>query len=550
MPSTMTPLHNFSPGRLAILGAIWAALAFGWAAACMWIERDARRVFRRSRRWKALVVGVGGLMLLGTLLGGTAAIPLTAILLATAVGSYLVSRESSLPEEERAVRVDAILSALAPVARITGLRAWLERLRESLPKPAATPGEPALVLLKKDGTPYSGGQGGADRDIADAVQASQRILGKAILLRATDIHFEPKSAQEYQVRFRVDGILQTRQVVGMEAGRAVVSALKVLADMDIAERRRPQDGTFAVCAAERRFDVRAASGPTNFGEKMSLRLLDADAGIVKNGLAGLGMRGSMTRSLREVINRPHGMLVVTGPTGSGKTTTLYACLSEIDVLTRNVVTIEDPVEYRLANVSQTAVNVAAELTFAKILRSVLRQDPDVILVGEIRDRETAEIAMQAALTGHFVFTTLHANDTATTITRLMEIGVDASLVQSAVSMVLAQRLVRLLCPECKQAYEPDPDLLRRLGIPPDRAPRFFKERGCDACQGTGYRGRTGVYELMQLDGQIRSLLVGRPSVEAIRAAARKTGMRTMLQSALYKVIEGQTSLAEVERVVR
>ena len=220
------------------------------------------------------------------------------------------------------------------------------------------------------------------------------------------------------------------------------------------------------------------------------------------------------------------------------------------MLTRNVVTIEDPVEYRLDNISQTAVNVAAELTFAKILRSVLRQDPDVILVGEIRDRETAEIAMQAALTGHFVFTTLHANDSATTVTRLLDIGCDATLIQSAVTAVLAQRLVRILCPGCKQPYEPTPEELRRLGIPPDRGRTFYKEQGCEKCLGTGYHGRTGVYELMLVDGEVRKLLVGRPSLEEIRAAARKGGTRTLWQSALLKVVEGTTSLAEVERVVR
>ena len=306
----------------------------------------------------------------------------------------------------------------------------------------------------------------------------------------------------------------------------------------------------AMLSGGRRFDVRAASGPTNFGEKLALRLLDADGGMVRQGLAALGMRDSMMRSLRDVVQRSHGMLVVAGPTGSGKTTTVYAALAEIDVLTRNVVTIEDPVEYRLDNISQTAVNVAAELTFAKILRSVLRQDPDVILVGEIRDRETAEIAMQAALTGHFVFTTLHANDSATTVTRLLDIGCDATLIQSAVTAVLAQRLVRILCPDCKQPYAPQPEELKRLGIPADKAPTFYKEQGCEKCLGTGYRGRTGVYELMLVDGEIRSLLVGRPSLEAIRAAAKKSGTRTLWQSALRKVIEGQTSLSEAERVVR
>ncbi len=533
------------------MGSLWVTMTIAWAWACMWVDRDARQVFGVAKPWAAVFVWIGVILLVGTMFGGTAGLLMIGALLPMAMASYLAYRERAAPAKAKLVRADRAFAVLSGLAGLVGLDSLIDRLRRSIPATPESPdGEPPIILLKKDGTPYSGGYGRLDQTTADAVQAAQRILGKAITLRATDIHFEPKSSQEYQVRYRIDGIMQTRQVVNSDAARSVVSALKVLADMDIAERRRPQDGTFAACVAKRRFDVRAASGPTNFGEKMSLRLLDADGGIVRDGFKGLGMRTSVVSSLRGLITRPHGMLIVTGPTGSGKTTTLYACLNEIDVLTRNVVTIEDPVEYRLENISQTAVNVAADLTFAKILRSVLRQDPDVILVGEIRDRETAEIAMQAALTGHFVFTTLHANDTATTVTRLIEMGVDISLIESAVSAVLAQRLIRVLCPECKQGYEPSREVLRRLGIPSDRVQQFFKERGCDACQGTGYRGRTGVYELMMLDSEIRSLLVGRPSLEAVRGAARKAGMRTMWQSALYKVVNGETSLTEAERVVR
>jgi type II secretory ATPase GspE/PulE/Tfp pilus assembly ATPase PilB-like protein len=345
-------------------------------------------------------------------------------------------------------------------------------------------------------------------------------------------------------------MMQTMHVLPAEAGRAIVSALKVVGDMDIAEKRRPQDGTFAVLAEGRKFDVRAASGPTNFGEKIALRLLDAGGGIVKGGLGGLGMRDSTVQALRGIIHRAHGMLIVCGPTGSGKTTTVYGALSEIDVLSRNIVTIEDPIEYRLDNISQTAVNNAAELTFANILRSTLRQDPDVILVGEVRDKETAEIAMQAALTGHFVFTTLHANDTATTVTRLLDIGIDATLIQSAVTAVLAQRLVRLLCPKCKEAYRPPPELLRRLGLPADKVPVLYKEVGCHECHGTGFHGRTGIYELMVFDTAIRNLLIGRPSIEMIRDVARKNGMRTLLRQALVKACEGVTSISEAERVTQ
>ncbi len=410
-----------------------------------------------------------------------------------------------------------------------------------------------VVLLKKDGTRMDGQQAGAkDKETSKAVLAVQQLMAKAIAMRATDIHLEPKTGDELQVRFRIDGVLQNSAGFSGADGRALVSATKVVADMDIAERRRPQDGTFAALYGSRKFDIRAATGPTNFGEKMALRLLDSDGGIVRAGLGAIGMRESTLKQLRSIIQRPHGMLVVCGPTGSGKTTTVYAALGELDVFSRNIVTIEDPIEYRLDNISQTAVNVAAELTFAKILRSVLRQDPDVILVGEIRDRETAEIAMQAALTGHFVFTTLHANDTATTVARLLDIGIDATLIQSAVTAVLAQRLVRVLCAKCKLPYEPPPEFLARCGLDPTVETTFYREneKGCPACLGTGFRGRTGVYELLPFDNTIKDLLVGRPSIQAIRAAAKKAGMRTLQDSAMQKVISGMTSVTEVARVTK
>jgi type II secretory ATPase GspE/PulE/Tfp pilus assembly ATPase PilB-like protein len=414
----------------------------------------------------------------------------------------------------------------------------------------AAPENIAVIILKKDGTPVEGQVGDLDREASKALKTVQQIFEKAIEMRATDVHLEPKEGEELVVRCRIDGIMQNVLALKGSAGKAVVSAIKVCADMDIAERRRPQDGTFALLKAGRKFDVRAASGPTSFGEKMALRLLDADSGVIKGGLASLGMRESMLKTLQSIVQQPNGMLIVCGPTGSGKTTTLYVALGEIDVLSRNIVTIEDPIEYRLENISQTAVNTAAELTFAKILRSVLRQDPDVILVGEIRDKETAEIAMQAALTGHFVFTTLHANDTATTVTRLLDIGIDTTLLQSAVTAVLAQRLVRVLCPKCKEPYPAPPEFRQKIGAPPEKEVTIYREKGCPACHGTGYKGRTGVHELLVFDNAIRDLLVEHPSIQAIRAAARKAGTRTLQEAGIAKVLAGITSLNEIVRVTK
>jgi len=242
------------------------------------------------------------------------------------------------------------------------------------------------------------------------------------------------------------------------------------------------------------------------------------------------------------------MMITSGPTGSGKTTTLYAALSEIDALQRNIITIEDPIEYQLDNVTQIPVNPQADLTFANIMRSILRQDPDVIMIGEMRDLETCQIGMQAALTGHFVFTTLHANDSITSITRLLDLGVESTLIQSAVSAFLAQRLVRRLCEECKEGYVPKPEFLQRLNIPPDRVQRLYKEKGCEECQGTGYRGRTGIHELLVMSDTMRDLVTPQPSIQSLRKQARTEGLRTLQEDGLRKVIKGLTSITEVIRV--
>jgi len=531
-------------------GTVWLAIAAAWAAACLWVDRDAAAVFRRATLWTLGLVVLGAAFLLATLRWGVPAMNLMLPALLLSLGGYTASRDLRVGTAQRILPKpvhDFLRMMLPGSAESEGA----ESVSQGVAGRPDAPAQARVTLLKKDGRPYESRDAEQlDEETSEAIGRVRGILLRAIQKRATDVHLEPKTGDEVVVRFRIDGIMHAAETVPAAAGRAVVSAFKVIGDMDIAERRRPQDGTFAVVFDGRRFDVRAASGPTNYGEKIALRLLDAEGSIVKQGLGTFGMRDSVLKQLRDIIHRPHGMLIVCGPTGSGKTTTVYGALGEIDVLSRNIVTIEDPIEYRLDNISQTAVNVAADLTFAKILRSVLRQDPDVILVGEIRDKETAEIAMQAALTGHFVFTTLHANDTATTVTRLLDIGIDTSLVQSAVTAVLAQRLVRVLCDTCKEPYKPSAEFLKSAGIPADKVNVFYKEKGCPACNGTGYRGRTGVHELMVCDGKIRELLVGRPSIQAIRTAARKAGMRTLQEEGLRKVIAGVTSVNEVVRVTK
>ena len=536
--------------RLVWLGLAWVILATAWAAFCIWLDTDYQEILGDDFPWSLPFVAAGAVFFFVTYQYGLGMLPLFLVALPVSFVGYVAYRDTKAPSTRKMFTRRFARKMMFLAATKLGMQRSFEKWF-----PAGHIGgreaDISVVILKKDGTPVDGqGSDGLDREASRAIKTVQQIFEKAIGMRSTDIHLEPKAAEELTVRCRIDGIMQNVSTLKGSAAKAVVSAIKVCANMDIAERRRPQDGTFAVLKGGHKFDVRAASGPTNFGEKMALRLLDADSNVIKGGLTSLGMRDSMLKTLQAIVQQPHGMLIVCGPTGSGKTTTLYVALSEIDVLSRNIVTIEDPIEYQLENISQTAVNTAADLTFAKILRSVLRQDPDVILVGEIRDKETAEIAMQAALTGHFVFTTLHANDTATTVTRLLDIGIDTTLIQSAITAVLAQRLVRVLCPKCKEPYPAPAEFRQKLGVPADKEVTIYKEKGCPACHGTGYKGRTGVHELLVFDNAIRELLVEHPSIQAIRAAARKAGTRTLQESGIAKVLAGITSINEIVRVTK
>jgi type II secretory ATPase GspE/PulE/Tfp pilus assembly ATPase PilB-like protein len=536
----MDVLETIAPTSLVVPWAVWILVAVGWTAASMGMTSRKPGGGRAVQAWQRLLVLFGPLFLLATLqLGRRVIAPAaTGLLALVAMVAWRRGDLATLTRQLAGGNHDAV-SLLREVRRIAV--AWWQSSAE--PSPGS---QSAVLLLKKDGSPYGGRDFGVDGSAAYAM--IQEMLGKAVAVGATDVHLEPKTGGEVHVRYRIDGMLQPVKRLPAGLGQAVVSVVKVVGDMDIAERRRPQDGSFAVLAEGRRLEMRAATAPTNYGEKAALRLLETEGGIIRDGLDALGMTPGMVAAIRGIIHRSQGMLIVCGPTGSGKTTSVYAALGELDALVRNIVTIEDPIEYRLENVSQTAVNPAAELTFATILRSVLRQDPDVILVGEVRDRETAEVAMQAALTGHLVFTTLHANDTLTTLTRLMDIGIDATLIQSTVTGILAQRLVRVLCPDCKEAYEPQPEFLRANGIRPGKVKVLYKEVGCGRCLQTGFRGRTGVYEFLPMDGALRKLLVGRPSIEAIRAAVMKSEFRTLQQQALRKVLEGVTSVSEAKRV--
>jgi len=381
---------------------------------------------------------------------------------------------------------------------------------------------------------------------APAVKLVNSILQRALDERASDIHWEPL-AEGMRIRFRVDGVLHQVAAPSRSLHAAAVSRLKVMAQMDIAERRLPQDGRFQIRLGDREIDLRVSTLPTVHGEKVAIRLLDRSQGLLQ--LEQVGFRPETLAAYRSLIRRPYGLVLVTGPTGSGKTTTLMATLSQLNAPEQNIITVEDPVEYHLAGVNQVQVNPRAGLTFATGLRSILRQDPNIVMVGEIRDRETAEIAVRAALTGHLVFSTLHTNEAAGALTRLADMGVEPFLLASAVSGVLAQRLARRLCPQCRETYALEPGNPVRTGLPlPDGPVQVYRAHGCAHCQQTGYRGRLAFFELMSVTEPLRDLVAKGAPTSAVAAAARAGGMATLAQDGVARALAGETSLDEVRRV--
>ncbi|MDP1804112.1 MAG: GspE/PulE family protein, partial [Acidimicrobiales bacterium] len=388
---------------------------------------------------------------------------------------------------------------------------------------------------------------GAAQD-APVVKFVNALIAQGVQDRASDLHFEPQE-HDFRVRFRIDGVLHevTRQRRNLHAG--VVSRLKIMAGLDIAERRIPQDGRISLRTAGKEIDLRVSSLPTVHGEKLVLRILDKNSALLD--LRELSLLPENYRRYELSFRKPYGMVLVTGPTGSGKSTTLYATLNAISDPSVNVVTVEDPVEYQIPGISQVPINPRAGLTFAGALRSILRQDPDIVLVGEMRDLETAQIGTQAALTGHLVLTTLHTNDAPSAVTRLTEMGIDGFLVASAVDCVLAQRLGRRLCRHCREAYQPDPVHLESLGmqVNGEGVPTLYRPVGCPRCAQSGYRGRLAFHEVMPVSEEIARAIVERVSTAEVARLARSQGMRTLRQDALEKVRSGDTSLEEVARVI-
>ena len=380
---------------------------------------------------------------------------------------------------------------------------------------------------------------------APVIRLVQRLIDEAVRARASDIHLEP-SDQALHVRLRMDGLLRELEKHPRGVAASVVSRVKVMAGLDIAERRLPQDGRIRVSVQGKEIDFRVATSPTLHGESVVLRVLDRQD--VALDFDALGFDSSLTATIREAVARPFGIVLVTGPTGSGKTTTLYAALKEINTPDRKILTVEDPVEYMLAGVNQVPIRPQIGLTFAQALRAFLRQDPDVLMVGEIRDRETAEIAIQAALTGHMLLSTLHTNTAAAAVTRLLDMGIDDYLLTSTLHVILGQRLVRKLCTACREPYTPLGEVRARFGLDARAGEVWYRARGCSACQNTGFRGRTTIIEALRMTDAVRARILERADAHSIQKVAVDEGMRTMLAHGFDRVAAGVTTVEEILRV--
>ncbi len=384
---------------------------------------------------------------------------------------------------------------------------------------------------------------------APVIKLVHLIIQEAVTMRASDIHIEP-FADRVRIRYRVDGVLMERDSAPRRLLGAIVSRIKIMGFIDIAEKRRPQDGRIKILVAGKDIDMRVSIIPTSHGQSVVMRILDRDN--IKVGLQDLGFGDDDFARFKQLIKRPNGILLVTGPTGSGKTTTLYAALNELNRPDVKIITAEDPVEYYLPGVNQCEVKAKIGMTFARIIRAMLRQNPNILLVGEIRDLETAETAIQASLTGHLVFSTLHTNDAASAITRLVDIGIQPFLVASSVLAIMAQRLVRKVCPKCRMRYDPPAHILAGLGLRPEivKKANFMKGKGCNHCNKKGYRGRMGIYELMSMSPAVREMAFKGESTQHVRKMARKQGMHTLFEDGMIKAIRGQTTIDEVLRITQ
>ncbi|MFN0051929.1 MAG: GspE/PulE family protein [Planctomycetales bacterium] len=522
-------------------------LFFLWTHTTTWADEDGRSLKLNADLWNSLLIasGVFGFVLVLCVPMYPLGLLLMALAYGVPLGLYIHERNDRVPESGKVMTPAHIQSLIIRGAARLGFN-----LAPSGKSCDSALGPPIRFIGKSGNREEDSRAKQAEK--SRGFVAAKELIYDAILRRATDVHLEPKE-DEFAVRYRIDGLMFPTEAFDRPMGESIINIFKVLGAMDITEKRKPQDGSFRAELEKRLIDFRAASQGTRDGEKMSLRILDQANSVSR--LAQLGFRKQMQEQLKEVINQPHGLLLSCGPTGAGKSTTLYAALNELDAFQQNIITVEDPVEYKIPNVTQIEVNAKAGNTFPNALRSILRQDPDVVMIGEIRDAETAKIACQAANTGHMVFSTIHANDTISALYRLIDLGVEPFLMSSALSAILGQRLVRKLCDTCKEAYTPKPDLLKQVGLPAEKIDAFYRpptkpEGMCPDCSGIGYKGRLGVFELLIINDRLRDMIRENAPVSAIRAEARKNGMLYMKEEGLRLVVKGVTSLKEMQENVK
>ena len=529
--------HNLMLAYLLGLFVLWV-----WTAD--WIDTDAHELKVRPQMWNSIVLLTGVLGFVGALCAPNWFLSFLSMTAGYAVpmGIYVAERNKRVPESGKVLTPRHLKSVALRLLSRLGMNVGSKETRS----------HSGGRLIGKSGK----GAGEVDRsrqvESSSGYIAARELVYDAILRRTTDIHLEPKEG-EMSVRLRLDGVMYPAEAFDRSTGDALVNIFKVLSAMDITERRKAQDGSFRAEMEGRTIDFRVATQGLQGGEKMVIRILDK--GATAKTLMDLGMRKQLVEQMQAIVSQPHGMFLTCGPTGAGKSTTLYAALQEINAYENNIITVEDPVEYKMPNVTQIEINSKAGQTFATALRSILRQDPDVVMIGEIRDGETAKISCQAANTGHMVFSTIHANDTIAALFRLIDLEVEPFLLASSISAILGQRLVRKLCVDCKEAYKPTADLLQKIGLPADKVDKFYrpptKPQGtCPSCNGLGYVGRVGVFELLVINDRLRDLIRETPNMTAIKAEARKNGMLYMKEEGLRLVVKGTTSIDELLRVVK
>ncbi|SIN83508.1 Type II secretory pathway ATPase GspE/PulE or T4P pilus assembly pathway ATPase PilB [Singulisphaera sp. GP187] len=522
-----------------------------WAWTSYWIDDDAKELVNpKFEIWNSVVFfsGILGFAMVWAI--PIYPISLTLLLLSYFVPllSYIYTRNQTVPDDSKVLTFYHLGEVMNDLMNKAGMKGIFNKGDSG----GNQGGPPIEFVGKSQGASKADPTRVAQAEESRSYTSAKELVYDAVLRRATDIHFEP-TTEQLSIRYRIDGILHAAEPFDRPTGDAVINVFKVLGALDISEKRKPQDGSFGAKLEGRELEFRVATSGSKSGEKMVMRILDSGMGV--SALDEAGLRPKLATEIRGLVTQPHGMFLCCGPTGSGKTTTLYACLREIDRFQKNIITVEDPIEYHLDNITQMEINSKSGQTFSGSLRSILRQDPDVIMIGEIRDQETATIACQAATTGHMVFSTVHANDTVTALFRLLDLGVEPFMIASALTAVLGQRLVRMLCENCKEPYKPKPEFLKKANLPADKVDVFYRrpaepQEVCPQCGGTGYLGRTGIFELLIITEPMRDMIRENPSLNAIKAEARKNGMIYLQEDGLRQVIQGKTSIDELLRVVK